>query len=207
MRPAEGPAPAPPRQDLGEAGLTHRPRLPPFPVRLPWAPFSPSPKQSKMEPSLTSRGLMFTLLSGTSHLATLLLGLSTLFCLHLLHFTVFRLSLTTFQILTVPGASLSSVLQTLSYSPPPTSKQQFVTRTSPEQLHLRIISEAFIFFFFFSFTERKTETQRGEFISSRSQIKLLVRDLNLELDTFRHVPHFQVRNIFGRRSYSPLGDG
>lgn len=65
VRPAEGPAPAPPRQDLGEAGLTHRPRLPPFPVRLPRAPFSPSPKQSKMEPSLTSRGLMFTLLNGT----------------------------------------------------------------------------------------------------------------------------------------------
>lgn len=202
MRPAEGPAPAPPRQDLGEAGLTHRPRLPPFPVRLLGAPFSPSLKQSKMEPSLTSRGLMFTLLSGTSHLDTLLLVPSTLFCLHLLHFTVFRLSLTTFQILTVPGASLSLVLQTLSYSPPPPSKQQFVTRISPEQLHLRIISEAFIFF---SFTERKTETQRGEFISSRSQIKLLVIDLNLELDTFRHVPHFQVRNIFERRSHPSFG--
>lgn len=71
MRPAEGSAPAPPLQDLGEAGLTHRPRLPLFLSACLGPPFSPSWKQSKMETSLTSRGLMFTLLNGTSCLAAL----------------------------------------------------------------------------------------------------------------------------------------
>lgn len=44
VRPAEGPTPAPPRRDLGEAGLTHRTRLPPFPVRLPGFPLLPITK-------------------------------------------------------------------------------------------------------------------------------------------------------------------
>lgn len=45
VRPAEGLAPAPPHRDLGEAGLTHRPRLPPFLSSCPGPPSSPSPKQ------------------------------------------------------------------------------------------------------------------------------------------------------------------
>lgn len=44
VRPAEGLAPAPPHGDLGEAGLTHRPRLPPFPVLLPGSPLLPITK-------------------------------------------------------------------------------------------------------------------------------------------------------------------
>lgn len=44
MRPAEGRTPAPPRLDLGEARLTHRTRLPPFPVRLPGFPLLPITK-------------------------------------------------------------------------------------------------------------------------------------------------------------------
>lgn len=79
-----------------------------------------------MEPSLTSRGLMFTLLKELSHLATLLFT-SFLFILFApIYRTAFKLSFSTFQILSVPQASLSLVLQTVLL-PTPTNKLQFAT--------------------------------------------------------------------------------
>lgn len=54
--------------------------------------------------------------------------------------------------------------------------------------------------------ERKTETQRKDLIFSRSQINLVVIDLDLELDSSEPATHFQLRSLFDE-TYSSFGDG
>lgn len=113
-----------------------------------------------MESSLTSLGLMFTLLKGASHLATFLL--SSLFCLHL--FTVPPLDSTSprYKFFLFPKHLFTQSCKH-GLTPFPT-KQAAVCflSTSPKRLPSRIITERMLSpsHLFVPFMERKTETHQ-----------------------------------------------
>lgn len=140
----------------------------------------------------------FTFPKETSPLTTLVAPFAfTLICTYL---TALHLdSASPHSKFSVLQASLSLVLRALSYPHLHQTSCSMPTKGSPKQLHRTLIAEMILSFFL---TKRKTETQRGELMFSRSQNKLVVMGLDLDLDTFECAPHFHVGSLCMKVSLS-----